>query len=75
MGTGDENQCCNSKEERTDIMTGQDLIDWIHENKAEDLSIYAMDDGCGLYPVNVAEIVEHDNHKYPKEYTYVVLDE
>lgn len=59
----------------TGAITGAEMIKWIQDNQAENLKIYACDDGCGLYPVCAIDIVTNDHHKYPKEETYVVLDE
>lgn len=56
-------------------MTGVDLIKWIQDNHAENLNVYACDDGCALYPVNKADIVTDDHDKYPKDETYILLDE
>ena len=54
-------------------MTGADLKKWIDDNNAQDLEIWATDDGCGLYPVNKATI--ETDEAWRKEYTYIRLDE
>lgn len=50
-------------------MTGSELKKQIDENQAEDLEIWAMDDGCGIYPVNKANVKEI------KGKTVILLDE
>ena len=56
-------------------MTGADLIKWIQDNHAENLEVYAMDDGCGLYNVHECKLVTDDHYKWPQEETYILLDE
>ena len=56
-------------------MTGADLIKWIQDSKAEDIQIWATDDGCGIYPVNRASIVTDDRCGDGVIATYIKLDE
>ena len=51
------------------IMTGSELKKQIEENHAEDLEIWAMDDGCGIYPVNKVIVKEIQGK------TVILLDE
>lgn len=50
-------------------MTGSELKKQIEENHAENLEIWAMDDGCGIYPVNKVNVKEIQGK------TVVILDE
>ena len=56
-------------------MTGADLIKWIQDSKAEDIQIWATDDGCGVYPVNSASVVTDDRCGDGIKAAYIRLDE
>ena len=56
-------------------MTGAELIKWIQDNHAEEIQVWATDDGCGIYPVNKATIVTDDRYGDGVIATYIKLDE
>lgn len=58
----------------TGTMTGAEMIKWIQDNHAEDLEICAVDDGCGIYPVNKADVVTDNRYGDGVIVTYVKLD-
>lgn len=45
-------------------MTGQDLIDWIHNNKAEDMDVHYFDEYCCDYPAKEVRIEEDRRKRY-----------
>lgn len=70
-----KNRCGDRKKKGVNLMTGKDLIKWIQDNHAEDIQIWATDDGCGIYPVNSASVVTDDRYGDGVTAAYIRLDE
>lgn len=55
-----ENRCGDRKKKGVDLMTGAELIKWIQDNHAEDMTVMASDDYYNSYFVSEVSIKERE---------------